>query len=219
MKKTAIMLFLLLIILFCGFSLTQKEKGQKLTGFIGVDPYFDIVPESFVSAVQDGKKGINLDYADSSNPHRYLISPTTNILTVEGVRIGQLSLLVSSIGNNISSIRLIIEHDHLINQEVPNAKIDYELALKYTLSRSSVNPSGGSQHSEEDFLPVFCLSSDSENAYVDSSKKAINVLFSISQDSIIAIQNAGLYFRLTKDSPVSVQGQYHSTATLTLEVE
>ena len=219
MKRAILVSILLLVILFFGFSLSEKQKGQKLTGFIGVDPYFDLVPESFVSATQDGKKGINLDYADSSNPHRYLISPTTNILTVEGVRIGQLSLLVSSIGNDISSVRLIIEHDQLINQEVPNAKVDYELALKYTLARSSVDSNSNSQHTEEDVPPVFCLSSDSENPYVDSSKKSINILFAISSDSILSIQNAGLYFRLTKDSPVSVQGQYHSTATFTLEVE
>lgn len=213
MKKTLLFIYILLVLsITLIYADTSKKSTQDIIGFIGSETHFEVEGDPLLIAESGNKKGINLDYTDSTNTARYLIAPTTNILSQAGLEIGHLSMIVASINNTITTVKLKIKHTQLTKNDDPTVKVDYELALKYAVSRNT--------SSTITQAPVeFCLSEDSTNPYISASQKAITLTFLLAKDELMAIHNAGIYFRLTKDSPVSIEGQYYSIATFELEVE
>jgi len=210
-----VLLFITFILAFSNIAFaarTSKKSSQEIIGFVGTDTHFDVVEYELLTAMDGDKKGINLDYTDSTNAARYLIAPTTNMLTQAGLQIGDLSLIASSINNEITTVTLRIKHSHLEKVGDPSVKVDYELALRYAVSH-------GDSSGLVETPARFCLSEDSTNQYADASQKVITISFLLEENEIVAIHNAGIYFRLTKDSPVTVEGQYYSIATFELEVE
>ena len=187
--KKAIGLFALLLILFSlHAAVTQAAtESQTIAGFINhVGSDYMLLEVSYDYSHTDGQyHGINLDVSDTSNPNRYLITPSASHEL--GLRIGTLNLETTN-----RDYTLRIYHTPLRLTTNANTAIDYELSIQYSIS-------GG------DSLSAYCLSaSDTSNP-----DNKINVTLN-SSGGVILIQNAGLFFRLKDASQVRTVGQYES---------
>ncbi len=204
MKKICLFLIILMIssLLFAEVSSDQKTTPQTLTGYYDTGLYLYV--SEFAYENWDNGYGINLDYTDDSNTiNTALIAPTSTMLKEPGLQIGTFDLFILFI--SYTSARLTITHDKLTNTTTGD-EVDWELGVKYILNNGA---------SLVDTAARMCLSSDS-TLTSNSAQKSIVLNFS-SSNSLAAIQNGGLYFRLTSGSPVTENGFYESTIQFTLE--
>lgn len=193
---------------FGGLTTDNKTFRLDIGGFIGEYSYLQIITEPFISAQGAQGQGMNLDYADPNNNsiNRYLITPTEDPLTEAGIEIANLYLIVTSDILRSTGAKLTISHTPLIHTEQPNVTVDYELAFKYALS-------DGISIADPD--TEICFSSNSILTANPNYRKIVVELFS--SIGAVSIRDASLYFRLTKDSSLSVDGQYFSTVSVSLE--
>lgn len=204
MRKMIIAL-LILSILSCSFAVAEDLRdsaSQRLTGY--VDPNISLTAENIVYYDLNNEYGINLDVLDSSNSGSNLISPTATPLTHSGLKVGLFSVVSS-----VTNYKVVITHSPLVRQTSPEdlttAYIDYELGVIYTTD--------GVNYSEE-----FCLSVQDANLpnQPGNLSKKIEIPLQVSS-GVVMIQDAGIYFRLTNSSPVSVPGNYLSNITFSVE--
>ena len=215
MKKTILVIAILIILpvsfLFSTDQTPTSDKktfSQRVSGYIDDITMLTVTPFLFAGYEENGYYGINLDFTDeSSNINRYLVTPTTNPLTMPGLQVSSFSLITTFQAGQTAGGRLTITHDHLVNSSDSEAKVDYELAVKYTISDGQT---------ETDVPAKICFSSDSTITAIQS-QKSIVIDIPYSTSGVVSIKEAGIYFRLTNDSPVSVPGQYASTVTFKLE--
>lgn len=207
--KKILTILLFSICIFCLFAGNtpandKKTVEQKISGYID-DITFLSISNFAYDNINEGK-GINLNYTDESNTvNRYLITPTSEILTLPGLPIGTFSL-IATFTENQSGGRLTITHDKLVNSSDPSVEYDYELGIKYSLNNGNTIL---------DVPAKMCLSRNSTITSISGQKSVVINL--PGENGIVSIQDAGIYFRLTKDSIVSVTGQYFSTVTFNLE--
>ena len=227
MKKLLVFLLMAVLLLFSCFSAVQDNKaaGHRISGYINasyqeegsnevtIEPtvHLDIVSKTDILSAVDGQYyGINLDYTDDSNPYRFLIAPTTTALSTPGLEIGTLSAFLT-LSQGHSAV-LTVVHDRLrnSNSDYSNVTVDYELSLVYSINMGSGEDAiSGSR---------FCLGLDhltTPLSQIDSNRKMI---VDIPYASVISIHDAGIYFRMNKDSSVFVPGQYSSSVVFELSV-
>lgn len=203
MRKLIIAL-MILTILSCSFAAAEDLRdsaNQRITGY--VDPNISLTAENIVYYDVNNEYGINLDVLDSSNSVSNLISPTAIPLTHSGLKVG-----VFSVVSSVTNYKVVITHGPLVRQtsaqDLTTAYIDYELGVIYTTD--------GVNYSEE-----ICLSAPDVNLPDrPGMSKKIEIPLQISS-GVVMIQDAGIYFRLTNSSPVSVPGNYLSDITFNVE--
>ena len=193
MRKTVAILLVLLLSLPL-FSLTKKDSKQDIYGFI--DEFVDIQVSDFLYNSSNGNKGIDFNIEKETN-YRYLIAPTVTPLSVTGLKVGTFSVLASHPGYT-----LVVTHDKLTQAADPSVKYDYELGVSYSI--------GGATYTR------ICLATN-DPANADSDHKISISLRS--GDSVVMIQDAGIYFRMTNGNVVNSVGNYTSTVTFTLEAD
>ena len=193
MRKTVVILLVLLLSLPL-FSLTKRDSKQDIYGFIA--EFVDIQVSDFLYQSSNGNKGIDFNIERETN-YRYLIAPTVTPLSVTGLKVGTFSVLASHPGYT-----LVVTHDKLTQAADPSVKYDYELGVSYSI--------GGTTYTR------ICLATN-DPANADSDHKISISLRS--GDSVVMIQDAGIYFRMTNGEVVNSVGNYTSTVTFTLEAD
>ena len=208
MKKLIVLLLIVFSMcsLFAVQNSTDPYRMQTISGFIDDILYLNVSPFLYDGIVQNGYAGINLDHNDSANDFRYLIQPTPSTpLQYPGLVIGTFSVLVTYKNINLSTLKLIVTHNKLVHSNDNSVKLDYELAVMYTL-----NDGSGNQNSAYVDIAAFCYSEDAST----NDKIEIN----LKQGSgVSSIQNANIYFRLKDGDTPTVTGQYYSTIKFSLE--
>lgn len=192
MRKMIIAL-LILTILSCSFAVAEDLRdsaSQRITGY--VDPNISLTARNIDYYDKDNEYGINLDITDSSNSVSNLISPTATPLTHPGLKVGEFSVVSS-----VTNYKVVITHEPLIHRTDNQITIDYELGVIYTTDGVNYNSK-------------MCLSA--VNTQQNPELKKIEIPLVVSS-GVVMIQDAGIYFRLTNSSPVSVQGEYLSNIT------
>ncbi len=209
MRKRFFLLTILLIPLFMCFSDINDTttSGHRISGFINavyidgeeshteLTSYLGVSPNSILENMDGEYKGINLDYTDSNNTYRNFISPTATSCTTAGLQIGTFSVLVTFSQDSNDAV-LTITHDKLLHSDYENVLVDYELGIDYVIN-SGEKLAGFTQ---------ICLSTGSIVINLPSSNQ------------ISSVHDAGIYFRLNKDSSVSVRGQYTSNVYFELRI-
>lgn len=208
MKKLIILLiiFLLFSINALFAATIDPYRVQTISGFIDNILYLYVSPFLYEGIVSNGYAGVNLDHQDTNNDIRYLIAPTNRALSEPGLVIGQFSVLATYKDISLSALNLVITHTKLVHTNDSSIKLDYELAVLYTL-----NDGSSTQNSNYIDIKRYCYSEDS-----DSSTKSITIDLKQSSD-VTSIQNANIYFRLKNGDTPSVTGQYVSTIKFSLE--
>ena len=194
MKKTVLLIsmFLVLLASVCATD-TPQQYGQKVYAYIDDITHFNV--NSFKYATN----GINLNYMDTSNTDRYLITPTANPLSEPGLAISSFSLFATY--TQSSGGRLLISHDPMTHNTNSNETLDWELAVVYSVSDGETTSGPWTR---------YCLSSGS----VISSE----ILITLPETTgICSIDNATMHFRFADGVVPTVNGSYFSTIFFTLE--
>ena len=205
MKKLIILLLIVFSMcsLFASLNPTDPYRVQTISGFIDDILYLNVSPFLYDGIVQNGYAGINLDSSDSSNDFRYLIKPTT-ALSSPGLVIANFSVLVTYKHLELSTLKLVVTHTKLIHTNDNSVKLDYELAVMYTLNDGSTTQNNANQN-----VSKFCYSEDA------TSNNSIEI--NLKQTSgVSSIQNGNIYFRLKNNETPTVTGQYYSTIKFSL---
>ena len=194
MRKLAVLLLLISSLLLPAFSLTKKSTQQDIYGFI--NEFVDISVSDFYFESSNGGKGINFNTEQNTN-YRYLIAPTGTPLTLTGLKVGEFTVVASH-----SGYKLVVTHGPLVKTGNDPVSYDYELGVSYAI--------GGTTYTK------ICLATDNPAMADPDHKITISLR---SGDSVVVIQNAGIYFRMTNGNVITTVGNYASTVTFTLEAE
>ena len=127
----------------------------------------------------------------------YLIAPTGTPLTLTGLKVGEFTVVASHAG-----YKLVVTHGPLVKTGNDPVSYDYELGVSYAI--------GGITYTK------ICLATDNPAMADPDHKITISLR---SGDSVVVIQNAGIYFRMTNGNVITTVGNYASTVTFTLEAE
>lgn len=212
MKKV----FFLLVIIFSSIavmwaSVSDNPTLQTISGFIDDISYLYVSPFRYDEIVDEGFAGINLDLNDSSNRIIHQIEPT-NTETL-GYQIGTFTVLSTYEKTELTSLKLVIEHEKLIHDTESNVSLEYELGVLYRLTTIDKN-TGVENTPDEDSVQI-CESTSSTSS---RRQKKIEINLRRANSKLSSIQTGYIYFRLANEnSTASVAGQYHSTVTFRLE--
>ena len=213
MKKTALFMFIILLVLLPlsadaqeGDSATQMIAGYlnyEQSSYINLSVVHD---EDILDNVVGSYKGINLDISSGSNPYRYIIAPSSS--HEPGLKIGTFKLEATNATNYTYELR--IYHSKLSTAGGETA-VDYDLVVSYIFS--------GSSQGYNTTITDYCTGTAVLNATDNKSderienKQMISITLS-GTTGVVLINDAGLYFRLAE--PVTVPGQYSSTVYFVL---
>ncbi|MBR2281357.1 MAG: hypothetical protein IJ863_01905 [Spirochaetales bacterium] len=208
-KSVCLLVFVLMPLALCFSAVKDKQQsGHRVSGYINavyiddgvpqveLTTYLGVSPNPILEEMDGSFKGINLDYTDSNNIYRNFISPTAASCTTPGLQIGTFSALVTFSADANDAV-ITITHDKLAHTELDNVFVDYELGIDYVVNSGAVLVSRATQ---------ICLSSGAIVIELPHS------------NSISSVHDAGIYFRLNKDSSVKIKGQYTSDVHIELEV-
>ena len=116
MKKILFFLIAIVTFLLPVSALYDPYATQQLSGFIDDVTYLYVSPYKYENVQYQNYYGIDLDYSNTSNGHRFLIMPTENALTTR------------------RQATLVVRHEELIHTVDPSVKLDYELGVQYAIS-------------------------------------------------------------------------------------
>ena len=195
MKK--ILLFLITIVTFLlPVSATYDPYAtQQLSGFIDDVTYLYVSPYRYANVQYQDYYGIDLDYNNTSNGHRFLTMPTDTPLTTPGLQIGTFKILATFVTSQKQGY-LVVSHDELVLTTDASVRLDYELGLQYSVSDGeTVSRPPASM----------CLSNTDMRIALATP--------------IASVLEGNIYIRLANGTNLTRSGQYLSTVTFTLEVQ
>lgn len=194
MKKLLLVLVSIVTFLLPVAATYDPYATQQVSGFIDDVTYLYVSPYKYADVQYQQYYGIDLDYSNTSNGHRFLIMPTETPLTTPGLQIGTFKILATFVTSR-KQANLVVTHEELIHTEDPSVKLDYELAVQYAISdgESITRPA-----------PTIGLS---------NTEMRISVA-----TPIASVLEGNIYFRLATGVAATVAGQYTSSVTFTLEV-
>ncbi len=202
------LLFILAIILLCLSSIgattavagnenkNPEAIGQVLGGYI--EEVFSI---DISSPIYTGN-GFNLNFADDSNPYRFQLAPTATALEAPGLLIGTFSVITSKtdIAIKITHTPLVLHYDDGGTASATDW-VDWELGVSWLV--------------DGELQVGMCLSSN-WNSTVSVPENLRKIVIPMNEGDVY-LQNAGLYFRLTSSSPVTLEGKYLSSVIFEVE--
>lgn len=195
MKNKLLLISLLLLAIFPAFcGETIQNYGQNVYAFIDDFTILAVGQSAYDSAAT----GINLNYSDESSSYRYLITPTSNPMSEPGLPLCTFSLFATysqTVGG-----RLLITHSPMTLSTNASITLDWELAIMYSVSDGTSTSGPWTR---------YCLSSGS----VISSE----ILITLPSSGVCSIEDASLYFRFAEGVFPSVNGNYFSDISFTLE--
>lgn len=209
MKRLLMVLSTALLLTFSVFAVFRKSSALEIAGYY--DNVFSLSVTNLLDASDwSDKNGINLNYTDTGNANNtYLIAPTNIPLSKPGLKIGTFDLMVSfsaSIDGHTSA-NLTITHDKLIHTTDSSTAFDYELAVNYDINNGNTITSD---------VTKICYSADTTLNGANSI--VIPIVPYNPNAGLCAITSAGLFFRLSLDDVVDVEGSYVSTIKFEMEM-
>ncbi|MCF0237965.1 MAG: hypothetical protein HUK24_05140 [Sphaerochaetaceae bacterium] len=190
MKKLLLAILILVFVTSWTFAITgtrYRSSGIQIGGYISVDTQPEyLVISPFIYASDNGGKGINLDYTDTSSPYYKLLEPSD--VTQAGLLIGNFSIYTEK------SNKLVITHtplqfynDDEYTRPNPSKDQPYELGIEL-ISNVSTDRQSKITTGDIDFL------------LYDSVSRII-------------VRDGSIYIRLVDEVP---QGYYKSDITFEL---
>ncbi|MBO4718128.1 MAG: hypothetical protein J5599_09545 [Spirochaetales bacterium] len=194
MKKFLLVLITIVTFLLPLSATYDPYATQQVSGFIDDVTYLYISPFKYENVQYQQYYGIDLDYSNTSNGHRFLIMPTDTQLTTPGLQIGTFKILATFVTSRRQA-NLVVTHGKLIHTVDSSVQLDYELAVQYAISdgESITRPA-----------PTIGLS---------NTEMRISIA-----TPIASVLEGNVYFRLANGVAATVAGQYTSSVTFTLEV-
>lgn len=195
MKRLLLILISIVTFLLPLSALYDPYATQQISGFIDDVTYLYVSPFKYADVQYQNYYGIDLDYSNTSNGHRFLIMPTESPLQTPGLQIGTFKILATFVTSRRSAT-LVVTHGKLIHTQDSTVTLDYELAVQYAISdgeRITRPPA------------TMCLSDNTMRIQVATP--------------IASVLEGNIYFRLATGVAATVPGQYTSSVTFILEVQ
>ncbi|MCQ2412479.1 MAG: hypothetical protein MJ057_05935 [Sphaerochaetaceae bacterium] len=207
--KRFIMAIVIVLLLSCSaFAAFRKSSSLEIAGFY--DEVFNVTLTNLLdSSDWPDPNGINLNYNDTGNKNNtYLIAPTNVPLTRPGLKIGTFDVMVSfnASYSGRTSAHITITHDKLCHDTMPEVQFDYELAVHYDINDGNTLTSD---------ITKICQSTTSTLGGPKSIE--IPIVPYNPNAGLCTIKSGGMFFRLSIDDPVNVDGTYTSTIKFELE--
>ena len=195
MKKLLLFLITIVTLLLPVSALYDPYATQQISGFIDDVTYLYVSPYKYENVQYQNYYGIDLDYSNTSNGHRFLIMPTETPLETPGLQIGTFKILATFVTSRRQAT-LVVRHEELIHTVDPSVKLDYELGVQYAISdgESITRPPA-----------TMCLSNTDMRIQVATP--------------IASVLEGNIYFRLASGVSATRSGQYASSVTFILEVQ
>ena len=195
MKRLLLFLITIVTFLLPVSAITDPYATQQISGFIDDVTYLYVSPYKYADVQYQEYYGIDLDYSNTSNGHRFLIMPTNTPLETPGLQIGTFKILATFVTSRRHAT-LVVSHEKLIHTVDSSVQLDYELAVQYAISdgESITRPPA-----------TMCLSNTEMRIQVATP--------------IASVLEGNIYFRLASGVAATRSGQYTSSVTFILEVE
>ncbi len=195
MKRFLLILITIVTFLLPVSAIYDPYTTQQVSGFIDDVTYLYVSPYKYADVQYQNYYGIDLDYNNTSNGHRFLIMPTANPLTTPGLQIGTFKILATFVTSRRQAT-LVVRHGELIHTMDSSVKLDYELGVQYAISdgESITRPPA-----------TMCVSNTDMRIQVATP--------------IASVLEGNIYFRLASGVSATRAGQYTSSVTFILEVQ
>ena len=195
MKRFLLILITIVTFLLPVSAIYDPYTTQQVSGFIDDVTYLYVSPYKYADVQYQNYYGIDLDYNNTSNGHRFLIMPTENPLVTPGLQIGTFKILATFVTSKRQAT-LVVRHGELIHTMDSSVKLDYELGVQYAISdgESITRPPA-----------TMCVSNTDMRIQVATP--------------IASVLEGNIYFRLASGVSATRAGQYTSSVTFILEVQ